>query len=511
MNFIKCSKYTFSYLSLICCNYSHGSVLEHYLTSLRDPIYWQINKKIVDMIDEALKILPRYARNELYFPGVEIANIEVKKMMTACDYFLFDVTDALKSEESDSTFKIKIGQPRLNHKPFTIKVNVSSLVAQKGLVKIYLGPKLMPGELASKKNLFTLLDVFDITLKKGSNIITRSSDNMKQFSEDFILLDNIRKRVEDAEFGLDSLPLKTIESQFGYPSRLILPKGTPQGLPLQMFIFVAPYVKASVGDSYSKNSMEFNTAILSPGYPLDLMIEDRQLFELPNAMIKYITVSQKSDSKVENYGGTGITKSWYSEDTYDPASRSDYSSKKGQYGHNTNYAGKVNEFNVAVDDIMSDDGSRDDYYDVITLNNVPNLLTTYKQDYPSKGTFKEPFDYKAKKAQFDKKDYSATKDYTKYRTKPTVTPDTITTRTSIESSSSKSQNIFAENDFISQNTKKEIYTSKIKNSIEDGVHQQDSMELEVLPQPAMLIKGSPSVYDYLIHAFDLNSSEKVYE
>ncbi|XP_075980761.1 arylphorin-like [Anticarsia gemmatalis] len=353
-------------------NNGHASVLEHYMTSLRDPMFWKINKKIVDMVDEALKVLLSYERNELYFPGVEVVNIEVKKMMTTFDYFEFDVTDALKIEGSNSMFKIKIGQPRLNHKQFTLRVNVSSLVSQKGLMKIYLGPKLMPGELAAKKNLFTLLDAFDVNLRVGSNLITRSSENMKQFSEDFMLLNNIRKNVEDAEFGLDSLPLKTIESQIGYPSRLILPKGTSQGLPLQMFVFIAPYIKASI-DSTSRNNLEINTAILSPGYPLDLMIDDRALFGLPNAMIKYVVVGQKGDSKVENYGGPGVTKLWYTTDTYEPSLR------------------------------------------------------------PTHNSWNTTFDYKAKKAQYNKKDTTST-DYSKYKTKynkdvvnTTPSVDTLTT------------------------------------------------------------------------------------
>ncbi|XP_037292937.1 arylphorin subunit beta-like [Manduca sexta] len=318
------------------------SVLEHYMTSLRDPIFWKMNKKIVDMVDEALKLLPSYARNELYFPGVEVINVDVKKVMTFYDYFEFDATDALKSAADNSTYQIKIAQPRLNHRPFSIKINVSSLVTQRGVVKVYLGPKILPGELAKKKNSFVLLDRFEYRFKIGSNIISRTSDDMKHFSEDFMSLRNLRKKVEDAEFGLDSLPLKTVDSQIGYPARLILPRGTMKGVPLQIFVFVAPYAKYSTGVMHSLKSMEFNKAIMSPGYPLDLVVQDKQLFELPNAMVKEIVVTHKGEGKVENYGGPGVTKKWYGTDTYDPSSKPnydgnrkkpfDYSAKKGQYG-----------------------------------------------------------------------------------------------------------------------------------------------------------------------------------
>lgn len=105
----------------------------HYMTSVRDPLFWRLNKKIVDLVDDALKVLPSYSRSELYFPGVEVQNIEVKKMMTTFDNFMFDVTNALKTEGVDSKFVVKISQARLNHKPFSFKISVSSLVAHKKL------------------------------------------------------------------------------------------------------------------------------------------------------------------------------------------------------------------------------------------------------------------------------------------------------------------------------------------------------------------------------------------
>ncbi|XP_028169947.1 arylphorin subunit alpha-like [Ostrinia furnacalis] len=280
------------------------SVLEHYMTKLRDPVFWQINKKIVQLIDNALKVLPTYTRNELYFPGVEVLSVDIKKMMTSFDSFEFDVTNSLKTTTTNTTFQVKVAQPRLNHKPFSIKLNISSLVTKKAFVKIYLGPKMMPGELASKKHLFVLLDMFELNLKRGANGVTRSSDQMTSFSDDFISLRDLKKKIEDAEFGLDALPLKTVESQIGYPSRLILPKGLPTGLPLQMFVFVAPFSKSTIGASSSMANVELNTAILSPGYPLDLAIGTKQLFGLPNAFVKDIVITHKSESKPNGgYGG----------------------------------------------------------------------------------------------------------------------------------------------------------------------------------------------------------------
>ncbi|KAJ2945581.1 hypothetical protein O0L34_g405 [Tuta absoluta] len=316
---------------------SQPSVLNHFMTSLRDPMFWKINKKIVEVVDNALKQFSVYSRNELYFPGVEVLSIEVKKMMTNFDYFQFDVTDSLKSGNTNTAFQVKVGQPRLDCKAFTVKLNISSLVTQKGLVKLYLGPKTAPGELSLKKNMFVLLDNFEWNFKVGGNVISRSSDDMMNYSEDFTSLRTLRKNVEDAELGLDALPLQNMESFLGFPKRFILPKGTPEGLPLQVFVFVAPFVRTVAGGIYSLPSIEFNSAVLSPGYPLDLDIDDAQLFALPNAMVKDVFVIHKEDKIPKTDGAKNWPKGNYdasSQTQYGSGRKApfDYASKKAEYG-----------------------------------------------------------------------------------------------------------------------------------------------------------------------------------
>ncbi|CAB3253262.1 unnamed protein product [Arctia plantaginis] len=452
-------------------NNGQTSVLDHYMTSLRDPIFWNINTKIVTIVDEALKLLPTYTKNELFFPGVEIINIDVKKIITAYDYFTLDVTDALKTEETG--FRIKIGQPRLNHKQFTLKVNISSLVSQKGMMKIYLGPQIMPGELAIKKHLFMLLDICQVNLKVGTNIITRTPENMDLFSEDFNMLNTLQKNVENAEFGLDSLPPKTILSQVGFPSRLMLPKGTAQGLPLQLFVFIAPYIKAGIDESYSTNNFKFNTAILSPGYPLDLNIQDQQLFQLPNALIKYITVVQKGEGKVENYGGPGITRSWYITNTYDSSARPNYPTKNQQYGNKKEYSSKSYEIRDTLNDFKSDqENIESDYNTIYREHNESNLRMNYKgNNYSPK---REPYDYKAKKAEYEKKDYAAKRNFTKYHTITNNENNIVesTTATDIISSSENDlydifNNLLPKKSYQENDTRNETEIAKTRNTQED--------------------------------------------
>lgn len=331
---------------------------------------------MVNIVDNALQVLPTYTRSELYFPGVELVSIEVKKMSTYVDYFQFDVTDALKSTTT-TTFQVKIGQPRLNHKPFTVKLNITSLIAQKGLVKIYLGPKTPPGDLVAYKNMFVLLDSFECSLKKGINTVSRTSDEMADLADDLASFKTLRKNIANAEFGLDSVPLKKFEYMLGFPSRLILPKGTEEGLPIQIFVFVAPFAKVTPAGMFMPSNMEFNSEVLSPGFPFDLGITDAQLFELPNALVKEVLVTHKGD-KTTNYGGTTDSKKWQ-QGTIDGTSQYnigkknepfDYISKKEQYGKKKDYdyASKRGDYNKYKNKEFQTTTENIDTRDVVTHN-----------------------------------------------------------------------------------------------------------------------------------------------
>ncbi|XP_053610975.1 hexamerin-like [Plodia interpunctella] len=483
------------------------SVLDHLMTTLRDPVFWRLNKKIVEIIDNALSLLPAYSRNELYFPGVEINNIETKKIMTQFDNFQFDITDALKSNDKDINFQLKINQPRLNHKSFIIKLNVSSLVTQKGLVKLYLGPKMAPGELVSNKNLFVLLDMFEINLKLGNNVISRSSEEMKAFSDDFVSLQDLRKKIEDAEFGLDSLPLNTVDSQIGYPSRLILPKGTPEGLPILIFAFIAPFTKAKTINVLTNS--EFNSAILSPGYPLDLAIEDHQLFNLPNCMIKDVVITGKGSGNIfagyknKKYGGS---------ETYDPSSRPIYGGKRG--GYNQGYEETESEYH---EDILPSGllSLRPDFTKRKESGNYGTKQINYGDKSDSETTnFRDngkikrpeftyskskPYDYSSKKGKYDRKDYSYNR---------TDGINSIQDQTPIN-------NVDLEKDVISSDNFSEKYSSISEEVTEYGylVHKEDRelVKKQPLPQQAFTIYDLiPPKNDSISSPKD-ESDERVYE
>ncbi|XP_047992740.1 uncharacterized protein LOC125231338 [Leguminivora glycinivorella] len=395
------------------------SVLAHYMTSLRDPVSWKIIKKIVDVVDEALKSLPGYIRNELYFPGVQILNVEVKKVNTMFEPFKFEVTDALRTSIDRPMFDVNVVESRLNHKPFTLKLNISSLVSQKGLVKIYLGPKILPGEFAAKKDLFMLLDSFECNLKIGSNVISRTSNAIERTSEDFISLKVLRKLVEDAEFGLDVKPLNSLENLSGFPSRLLLPKGTPEGLPMELLIFVAPYVKVTAAGINVTPKTEFNSATLSPGYPFDLNLDDKLFISLPNVLVKDIIITHK-DSSGANKGEYDGSKKWDGSgkpNTYGPKREPfDYNLKKTQYGKSQDYEpAKDDHATIPAklsDEVVTDNVQVTKDYDVDGQSDLnPEAEDGFYM------LSKEPYALRLRSSPYEKYDYEARKQKYNYEEK----------------------------------------------------------------------------------------------
>lgn len=120
------------------------SALEHFETALRDPIFYQFYKRITYYFLKYKSHLPHYTVTDLTYPGVKIESVSVDKLYTYFDKFDFEITNALYVTEDEfhkDDFKVFARQERLNHKPFTYKINVVSDKAEDVVVRVFLGPK----------------------------------------------------------------------------------------------------------------------------------------------------------------------------------------------------------------------------------------------------------------------------------------------------------------------------------------------------------------------------------
>lgn len=115
------------------------SAMEHFETCMRDPIFYQFYKRILHKFFHYKSHLPHHKHSELMLPGVHIDEVHVDKLVTYMDHFDWDMTNVLYMTEEEfthDTFEVHARQMRLNHKPFTVKVDVTSDKAMEVMVKV---------------------------------------------------------------------------------------------------------------------------------------------------------------------------------------------------------------------------------------------------------------------------------------------------------------------------------------------------------------------------------------
>lgn len=80
---------------------------------------------------------------QLLFEGVKVENVEVSKLHTYMENFEFSVSSTINvvKEEDIAGVNMHVRQPRLNHRPFTYKIEVTSDKTVDAYVRVFLVPK----------------------------------------------------------------------------------------------------------------------------------------------------------------------------------------------------------------------------------------------------------------------------------------------------------------------------------------------------------------------------------
>ena len=114
------------------------SSLENYSIDKRDPAFYRMYKKIVDIGLRYNSHLKPYSRKELEFSGVRIEKLSTDRLET-----FFNQFDSILGYQNCTTDKIPIlaRQNRLNHKAFAVNLEVQSETNTSAVVRIFLGPK----------------------------------------------------------------------------------------------------------------------------------------------------------------------------------------------------------------------------------------------------------------------------------------------------------------------------------------------------------------------------------
>nr|AAB86646.1 moderately methionine rich hexamerin precursor [Hyalophora cecropia] len=291
------------------------TVLDSYQTALRDPVFYQLQKRLVNIVQLFKKRLPCYTKEELYFPGVKIENVVVDKLLTYFDDYFMDMTNAVTLSEEEikkasASMGFLVRKRRLNHEPFKVSLEILSDKAVDCVVRIFMGPKEdQLGRLIdiNKNRLnFVEMDSFVYKLTTGKNTIVRKSSDMHNLVPDRMMTSDLWKKVESIT-DMRDLFVKDLKNYFtGFPTRLLLPKGSVSGLPMVMYVMVSPLklvdnvdMSAMLDPTSKALSFDFRSTVLMDkmplGFPLDRYI-DVTNFYTSNMKFVDVTIFHKNQS-----------------------------------------------------------------------------------------------------------------------------------------------------------------------------------------------------------------------
>ncbi|XP_013199363.2 arylphorin [Amyelois transitella] len=268
------------------------SALDFYQTSLRDPAFYQLYNKIISYIVEYKEWLEPYGQEVLHYAGVRVNDMKVDNLTTYFEYYDFNATNTVYLTEQQqqtgySSFIVR--QPRLNHEPFSVTIDVKSDVEAEAVFKIFVGPKYDgEGRLLSLEDNwmnFVELDWFTHKLTSGQNKVERNSEDFFFFKEDSVSLGKIYELL-----GQGQVPESMAVDYDSLPRRLMLPRGTPGGFPVQFFVFVYPYQALSKDLEPMKNIIIDNKPL---GYPFDRPVQVPYFFLQPNMYFEDVSIYHK--------------------------------------------------------------------------------------------------------------------------------------------------------------------------------------------------------------------------
>ncbi|KAL2732724.1 hexamerin-like [Vespula maculifrons] len=275
------------------------SALESFATSLRDPAFYRLYKKICNYYYRYKIRQEPYTRDMIVFPSLKVESFAVDKLITYFDQFDTSLNNGLmvESQQEAESYIIKARQYRLNHKPFNFHITINSEKSIKAAIRIFLGPKydIYRRLLNFEDNLkyFYEIDNWIIDLNAGINKIDRNSKDCFFLSPDPEPSEIFYKKIERSLNGSETL--KYNERLYGFPERLLLPKGRKEGFPLYMFIYVSPVISepllytSRIFGNYKFDDKPF-------GFPLDKPIIDFH-YDGPNMLLKDVFIFHKDETE----------------------------------------------------------------------------------------------------------------------------------------------------------------------------------------------------------------------
>lgn len=131
-------------------------------------------------------------------------------------------------------------------------------------------------------------------MNAGTNKIVRNSQDCFFVIPDPEPSEVFYKKILKALDGTDSFTYT--ERLYGFPERLLLPKGKKEGMPFQFFVYVSP-VEGELVHYKSRIFGEYKFDQKSFGFPLDKPIFNFR-YDGPNMMLKDVMIYHKDETEL---------------------------------------------------------------------------------------------------------------------------------------------------------------------------------------------------------------------
>ncbi|XP_049838943.1 phenoloxidase 2-like [Schistocerca gregaria] len=260
-------------------------------TSMRDPIFYRWHAFVDGVFQAHKSVLPRYSVQQLSFDGIRVTGVEVATQNVPnvpsnefVTYWQQNDIDLSRGLDFAPRGPVFVRFTHLQHAPFVTRITVDNTGGPRiGTVRIFMAPKFdergLPMLLRDQRTLFIEIDKFFVQLNSGRNVIQRRSDE----SSVTIPFERTFRNLT----GVGSSPL---EQQYtycgcGWPQHMLIPKGQPEGFPVEFFVMVSdgsqdrveqpdPDVGCRAAHSYCGLHNRLYPDRRNMGYPFDRLPRD---------------------------------------------------------------------------------------------------------------------------------------------------------------------------------------------------------------------------------------------
>ncbi|XP_046989756.1 phenoloxidase 1-like [Schistocerca americana] len=280
--------------------------------SMRDPVFYRWHKYLDDIFQELQNMFARYTVQQLDFPGVTISSVDVVSKGAPRNEFAtfwqksdIDLYRGLDFTPRGSVFA---RVTHLQHAPFKYIIEVNNAgPPRKGTLRIFMAPKYdergVPMLFRDQKHLFIELDHFTVRMDPGCNKYERHSIESSVTVPSERTFSNLNSSDPIKEEGFAYCGC-------GWPQHMLIPKGTTEGFPAELFVMITDYDIDKVEQpppegcqqpfSYCGWRRRLFPDTRAMGYPFDRMpragVSTLQQFLTPN--MKVVDVKIRFNKKV---------------------------------------------------------------------------------------------------------------------------------------------------------------------------------------------------------------------